>query len=210
MSDCETHRRLAGYDVVLASNSPRRRELLGMLDIKFRVAVPKEVDESYPADMEAESVPEFLARKKAKAYLEQLWKPGELVIASDTVVIHREEVLGKPKDEAEAKMMLQELAGDSHVVVSGVAVIVDGDIMSFSARTVVEFGPIEDDEIDYYVEHYKPLDKAGAYGIQEWIGAVAVKKIEGSYYNVMGLPVQRLWRFLRACSIICDNAAAVS
>lgn len=197
MVDCDALKRLAGYDIVLASNSPRRRELLGMLDIDFRVAVPKDVDESYPTDMEAEAVPEFLARKKAKAYLEQLWEPGELVIASDTVVIHRGKVLGKPKDEAEARRMLQELANDNHVVVSGVAVSSGTGIKSFSARTVVEFGPIGDDEIAYYVEHYKPLDKAGAYGIQEWIGAVAVKKIEGSYYNVMGLPVQRLWRFLK-------------
>lgn len=196
MMTCTTLDKLAKYDVVLASNSPRRRELLSMLDVKFRIAIPKDVDESYPDSLPSEDVPEFLARKKAEAYLEQLWKPGELVITSDTVVIHNNKVLGKPQNITEAKAMLHSLADDSHIVVSGVAVSDGSKIKSLSAKTIVEFGSLTDEEINYYVDRYNPLDKAGAYGIQEWIGCVAVSRIDGSFYNVMGLPIHRLYSLL--------------
>lgn len=187
---------LQGRNLVLASGSPRRRELLSMLDLDFEVRVPQGVEETVLEGTEAEDVAEILARKKADAYVATMMRPGDLVIAADTVVICNGEVLGKPADADDAKSMLRMLSGRRHSVVSGVAVT-DGERMeSFRAVTVVEFAELGDEDINYYVEMYKPFDKAGAYGIQEWIGAVGVKRIDGSFYNVMGLPVQRLWELL--------------
>lgn len=184
-------------NLVLASGSPRRRELLAMLDVDFEVRVPQGVEETVPPGTKADDVAEILACKKARAYIETMMRPGDLIVAADTVVICKGEVLGKPADASEAKMMLRKLSGRSHMVASGVAVSDGERTESFSASTIVEFSELSEWEIDYYVTKYKPFDKAGAYGIQEWIGAVGVKRIDGSFYNVMGLPVQRLWGLLR-------------
>lgn len=184
------------YNIVLASASPRRRELLGMLGIDFTVAQPIDVDESYPEDMPAEQVPLFLSQVKSDAY-RALMRPNDLIITADTVVILDGKVLGKPHDVNEAVQMLSTLQGRVHTVVSGVTVTTAGGSRSFSVSTDVEFAPLTADEIAYYVKHYRPLDKAGAYGIQEWIGAAGVKGMNGSFYNVMGLPVNRLYSLLK-------------
>lgn len=185
---------LKKYDVVLASNSPRRRELLSELGVKYRVELIKGIEESHPADMPAHEIAEYLSRKKASAYD---LKPNELLITADTVVILDAQVLGKPADEAEACAMLRQLSGRTHSVVTGVAVTTSGGVQSFSDEALVEFDELSDDEIAYYVKNYHPLDKAGAYGIQEWIGYAGVKNLNGSFYTVMGLPVHRLYRLLK-------------
>lgn len=184
------------YNIILCSNSPRRKELLAGLDVKFTTKVISGIDESYPADLPADSVPEFLARKKAEAY-KTIITPGDLVITADTVVIVGDRVLGKPKDEAEAKAMLRMLSGRTHHVVTGVSMTTVDRQKHFSVRTEVTFKQLTDEEIDYYVAKYRPMDKAGAYGIQEWIGYVGITSISGSYYNVMGLPVQRIYEELK-------------
>jgi len=188
---------ISGYEVGLASASPRRRELLAMLDIPFRIINPLDIDESYPADMSAREVPLFLSRLKADAY-RHLMTPHDLFITADTVVIVDGDVLGKPHDESMAIDMLMRLSGRSHEVVTGVSVFTKDYIDSFSALTEVEFADIPQSEILEYVSEYKPLDKAGAYGIQEWIGAVGIRGLKGSFYNVMGLPVHRLWQALKS------------
>lgn len=187
---------LENYKVILASNSPRRRELLGMLDIPFEIAESRDIEETYPADMDPEKVPEFLSRLKAEAYSDSI-TPDNILITADTVVICGNEILGKPASGKDAVDMLMKLSGRSHKVVTGVCVTSAGYQESFSTVTIVEFDSLRADEIEYYVSHYSPLDKAGAYGIQEWIGAVGVKGIDGSFYNVMGLPVNRLYNVLR-------------
>lgn len=184
------------YDIVLASGSPRRREILSMTQLPFRVDTSIDVDESYPADISAAEVPEYLARKKCAAHAGHL-DDRTLVIAADTVVIADGRILGKPADEADARRMLELLAGRTHSVITGVAVATRTAMRSFSALTEVDFASLTDAEIDYYIEHFRPLDKAGAYGIQEWIGAIGVEAIRGSFYNVMGLPVQRLYSMLK-------------
>lgn len=187
---------IAGYRLGLASGSPRRRELLAMLDIPFHIVEPLEIDESYPDSLEAHEVPLYLSRLKADAYRPSM-ADDDLYITADTVVIVGGEVLGKPRDEAEAVGMLRRLSGCSHEVVTGVTVFTRRKTTSFKALTTVEFAAVPDDEIEEYVGHYHPLDKAGAYGIQEWIGAVGIRRIDGSFYNVMGLPVHRLWEVLK-------------
>lgn len=182
------------YDIVLASGSPRRRELLQGLGINFRVHVLKGIDETYPEDLPAEQIPEYLSRLKAHAYQVT---PGELLITADTVVILDGHVLGKPHSPAEASEMLHALSGHTHTVVTGVTVTTAERSESLSNATQVTFGSLSDEEIDYYIEHYKPFDKAGAYGIQEWIGYTGITGIVGSFYNVMGLPVQRLYSLLK-------------
>ena len=181
--------------VLLASKSPRRRELLEMLRISFEVVDLGNIEEKYPEDLAKEEVPEFLSRLKAEAYKSEL-RENELLITADTVVILEGEILGKPKDEDDAKEMLARLAGKTHLVVSGVTVTTLREDVTFKTVTRVKFGPLTKEQIAYYVENFRPLDKAGAYGIQEWIGGVAVEGIEGSYYNVMGLPVHRLYKEL--------------
>ncbi len=183
---------------ILASGSPRRRELLGMLGVDFTVDTSRQVDERIPDGVyiEAEKIPEYLSQVKAEAYLSDLTDDNVLVTA-DTVVILDGDVIGKPVDEGDARRMLRRLSGRVHKVVTGVTVVSSGKRKTFSETTEVEFAPISDDEIDYYVDTFHPVDKAGAYGIQEWIGAVAVKGLRGSYYNVMGLPVNRLYRELK-------------
>ncbi len=183
---------------ILASGSPRRRELLGMLGVDFTVDTSRQVDERIPDGVyiEAEKIPEYLSQVKAEAYLSDLTDDNVLVTA-DTVVILDGDVIGKPVDEGDARRMLRRLSGRVHKVVTGVTVVSSGKRKTFSETTEVEFAPISDGEIDYYVDTFHPVDKAGAYGIQEWIGAVAVKGLRGSYYNVMGLPVNRLYRELK-------------
>lgn len=183
------------YRVILGSGSPRRKELLAMLDIDFEVRSAGDVDESYPADLPAEEVPLYLARKKSNAFLSGL-RENELVITADTVVICDNNVLGKPGDSEEAFRMLKMLSGRKHAVVTGITVATREIQISDTAITEVEFAPLSDDTIREYIGRYRPLDKAGAYGIQEWIGAVAVKGINGSFYNVMGLPLHLLTTLL--------------
>lgn len=189
---------LKRYKVVLASGSPRRSELLKALDVEFTVRVKRGIRESYPATLPAEEVPAFLAQEKAQAYIDDM-AADELVITADTVVIdHGGVILGKPHDTDEARAMLHSLSGHRHKVVTGVCLLTaDKPARTFSALTTVEFAQLTDDDIDYYVNRYRPLDKAGAYGIQEWIGCAAIKEINGSFYNVMGLPVQRLFEELK-------------
>lgn len=190
---------LAGKRILLASHSPRRRELIAMLGIDFSIADPIEVDESYPADMPADTVAEYISRKKAEAYAATL-TADTILITADTIVLVDGEILGKPHSEASAKEMLRKLSGKSHKVITGVTLSTVDAIQSFSAVTTVNFDNLTDKEIEYYIENYHPFDKAGAYGIQEWIGAAGIKGIEGSYYNVMGLPVHQLYKFLSTIS----------
>lgn len=187
---------LKKYNILLASKSPRRRELLRMLDIPFTIAETVDVDETYPEDLPAEKVPLYLSKLKARAY-SSLIHDNEMVITADTIVINNGKILGKPRSIAEAKEMLRQMSGHPHTVISGVSITTRDKQVSFDTHTEVIFAPLTDEDIDYYVERYKPLDKAGAYGIQEWIGAVAVSGITGSFYNVMGLPVHQLYCKLR-------------
>ena len=180
------------YKIILASNSPRRRELLAGLGLAFEVRVLEGVDERYPESLPADDVAEYIAAEKAEAY-RSVMQPDELLITADTVVICDGEVLGKPVDEADACRMLRQLSGKTHHVVTGVCLTTTNDQRRFSVTTEVTFKPLTDSEIRYYVDNYHPLDKAGAYGIQEWIGYIGCTGLRGSYYNVMGLPVQRIY-----------------
>lgn len=180
--------------LILASNSPRRKQLLAGLDLPFEVRVKDDIDESYPEDLPTEEVPVWISRRKAEAYD---LAEDEVLITADTVVAVEGRILGKPSTLDEAEEMLRCLSGRSHRVVTGVTLRVrrgggEDDYCSFNAVTEVTFAPLSEEQINYYVMTYRPLDKAGAYGIQEWIGYVGVTGIKGSYYNVMGLPVQRL------------------
>lgn len=187
------------YHIILASNSPRRKELLAGLDLQFEVRVLQDIDESYPADLPTQKIAEFISKKKADAYVETM-SDDELVITADTVVILGDEVMGKPHDEADAKRMLNELSGRTHQVATGVTLSTRERQMSFSVVTNVTFKQLSADEIDYYIRTYHPMDKAGAYGIQEWIGYIGVTALKGSYFNVMGLPVQRIYEALKTFS----------
>ena len=187
--------KITNYKVLLASNSPRREELLRGIDIDFEVKVLPDIDESYPDNIPSEEIAEFVAIKKAKPYAASLHE-DELLLTADTIVLLEDKVLGKPADKEEAKQMLHELSEKTHRVITGVCLTSAKKQTSFSATSDVEFGKLTDQEIEYYVEHYSPMDKAGAYGVQEWIGYVAVKHINGSYYNIMGLPIQRVYREL--------------
>lgn len=187
------------YKVILASNSPRRKELLAGLDLQFEVRVLQGINESYPHDLPTLKIAEFISKKKADAYVETM-ADDELVITADTVVILGDEVMGKPHDEADAKRMLGELSGQTHQVATGVTLSTRERQMSFSVVTDVTFKQLSADEIDYYVRTYHPMDKAGAYGIQEWIGYIGVTALKGSYFNVMGLPVQRIYEALKTFS----------
>ena len=181
------------YNIILASNSPRRKELLKGLDIDFEVRVLPDIDESYPPDMLSEEVPIFIAEKKADAYLATLQK-DELIITADTVVVLDGEIIEKPADKEDAIHILKRLSGRKHQVITAVVLMTADVRKTFSVTSAVDFSELTDEEITYYVEHYQPYDKAGAYGIQEWIGYIGVRAIEGSFYNVMGLPIQRLYQ----------------
>lgn len=188
---------IKGYKVILASNSPRRKELLGGLDIDFQVRTLPGISEEYPADLDAADIPLYIANEKAEANKAQM-AANELLITADTVVVLGNEVLGKPKDDAEARQMLRKLSGKTHQVITGVCLMTTTKQRSFAVKTGVTFKELTDAEIDYYVATYHPTDKAGAYGIQEWIGYVGVTWLDGSYFNVMGLPVQRIYQELQA------------
>ena len=188
---------LDNYQIILASNSPRRKELLGGLGLSYEVKTLPNIDESFPEGLPGEEIPIYISREKAEAY-RSLMKKNELIITADTIVWLEGQVLGKPKDAADARRMLHLLSGRTHQVITGVCITTLTAQRSFSTSTDVTFANLSDEEIDYYVDHYKPMDKAGAYGIQEWIGFVGVEHIDGSYFNVMGLPVQRLYKELKA------------
>ena len=183
---------LQPYNLLLASASPRRQMLLSDLDLNFSVPSLIDVDEVYPGTLHKSEVAEYLAQKKAQAYLPSL-SSNDILITADTVVICDDTVMGKPSTLDEAKEMLALLSGREHDVITGVSLVNKKLTRVFSVDTKVFFRKLTSSEINYYVEKYRPLDKAGAYGIQEWIGYVGVSSIEGSYFNVMGLPVQRLY-----------------
>lgn len=185
---------LARYSITLGSQSPRRKELFGGLNLPFKVKV-LEVDERFPDDMEAVEVPEYLAKLKATPFRRD-FQSDDLLITADTIVLIDNEVLGKPLDYDHAFEMLQRLSGKKHVVITGVCLTSANKQITFSDHTDVYFRALSNDEIDYYLTHYQPYDKAGSYGVQEWIGYVAIEKIEGSYFNVMGLPIQKLYEEL--------------
>lgn len=185
--------------IILASNSPRRKELLSGLGLEYEVRTMQGIDESYPQGLPMEEIPQYISRKKAAAYT---LEPDELLITADTIVWLDGEVLGKPADEADARLMLRKLSGRTHQVVTGVTLHSSLLQDTFASVSKVTFAPLTDDEIDHYVTLYHPLDKAGAYGIQEWIGYIGVASIEGSYFNVMGLPVQRLYTELKKLNLV--------
>lgn len=184
------------YQIILASNSPRRKELLGGLDIPFKVRVLDGIDEGYPQDLPTKDIAGYISQKKAAAYRQSI-AADELIITADTIVILGEKVMGKPKDAGEAVTMLHELSGKTHQVITGVCLTTREKQVCFSVETDVTFKTLSDSEITYYIDHYHPFDKAGAYGIQEWIGHVGVTGMNGSYFNVMGLPVQRIYEALK-------------
>ena len=182
--------------IILASKSPRRRELLAGLDLDFEVKVIPGIAENYPDCLPSERIPQYIAAEKAEAYKGSI-APDEVLITADTVVILNDEIMGKPKDDAQAREMLHKLSGKTHQVTTGVCLTTVSSQKQFHVTSHVTFKLLSDNEIDYYVSHYHPLDKAGAYGIQEWIGYVGVTRLEGSFFNVMGLPVQRIWEELK-------------
>ncbi len=180
--------------LILASNSPRRRELLKGLDLDFEVRVKRGVGESFPTNIPAEKVAEYISKEKAAAYD---IADDEVLLTADTVVILEGEIMGKPENADDARAMLRRLSGDTHHVVTGVSIKSTDGSVSFSDVTAVTFRQLTDEEIGYYIDRYKPFDKAGAYGVQEWIGYIGVTHIDGSFYNVMGLPVERVYEELR-------------
>ena len=180
--------------IVLASNSPRRKELLGGLGVDFEVRTLNDIDESYPDTLPAQQVSEYITGKKADAYEVA---DGEIIITADTVVVVNDNIFGKPADALEAKRMLRAISGKTHQVMTSVCIASSGLRKLFTVTTDVTFRQLTDGEIDYYVDTFRPLDKAGAYGIQEWIGYIGVTSLNGSYYNVMGFPVQRVYEVLR-------------
>lgn len=188
--------KLTDYRIVLASNSPRRKELLSGIDVKYEFRMLPDIDESYPETISADEVAEYLAEKKASAYLPEL-KEDELLITADTIVLLDGMVIGKPVDEADAIRMLQLLSDRTHRVITGVCLASKKKQVVFSDTAHVTFGKLNDEEIKYYVSNYRPYDKAGAYGVQEWIGYVAVERIEGSYFNVMGFPIFKVYKELK-------------
>ena len=188
--------------IILASQSPRRKELLSLLDLEFTVEI-KSIDEIFPKDLNTSKVAEYLAELKASAFTNI--KDDQVIITADTVVILNDTILGKPKDKAEATEMLHRLSNRSHEVITGVCLKSAQKTSTFSSSTKVYFRDLTDAEIDYYIENYKPYDKAGSYGIQEWIGAIGITKIEGSYFNVVGLPIQELNEQLKKFSTILSD-----
>ena len=184
------------YKIILASNSPRRKELLSGLGVDYEVKTLPDVDESYPDGLSGEEIAKHIARGKAEAY-RSLIQADDLVITADTIVWLDGTVMGKPKDEEEAKDMLMRLSGKTHQVITGVCLTTASTQKTFATVTDVTFATLTDEEVDYYVTRYQPMDKAGSYGVQEWIGFVGVENLSGSYFNVMGLPIQRLYTELK-------------
>ena len=188
---------LKKYHVILASKSPRRQELLRGMGVEFEIYT-KETPEDYPAALPLDEVPQYLSLQKSLAFTEEELPADYLLITSDTVVICEDEILGKPKDREDAARMLQLLSGKTHHVVTGVTMRSAQKTEFFGVRSNVTFAELDEEEINYYIEHCKPYDKAGAYGIQEWIGYVGISGLEGSFYNVMGLPTRRLYQCLKS------------
>ena len=186
---------LEKYKVILASGSPRRRELMAGLGVNYEVRILPDVDESYPDTLQGEEIPLYIAKEKADAYIPMM-QPDELIITADTIVWLDGKVLGKPRDREDALQMLRTMSGRTHKVFTGIYTTTTDWQRSFTAQTEVRFATLSEDEIIYYVDNFKPMDKAGAYGVQEWIGFIGVENISGSYYNIMGLPVQKLYREL--------------
>lgn len=188
--------KITEYNIVLGSNSPRRRELLSGIDIDYQLRVPDEVDESYPSDMPFEDVPVFLAQRKASAGMDSL-NEGELLLTADTIVVLEGSVLGKPANMEEVHNMLTCLSGKKHQVITGVCLTSIDNQVSFADITEVTFAELTSEEIAYYGSKYNPIDKAGAYGVQEWIGYIGVDHLNGSYFNVMGLPIHRVYQAIK-------------
>lgn len=184
------------YKITLASGSPRRRELLAGLDVDFTVEVGKDEKEVFSENIPHEKVPEFLAMHKSESFHRNL-EENEILITADTLVFLGNDILGKPKDREDAIRILKELSGNTHTVITGVVLRTRSETVSFCDSTRVTFGELSEEEIEHYIDNYRPYDKAGAYGVQEWIGYAAIKSIEGSFYNVMGLPVEKLYRELK-------------
>lgn len=187
---------LKKYQVVLASNSPRRRELLQRLGVDLKVRTLFGIDETFPSSLKGEDIVRYISRNKAKAYRTSM-APNELLITADTIVYLDGDVLGKPRTAEEAKSMLRRLSGKIHQVITGVTILTMDRMENFAVTSQVTFFHLTDEEINYYVDNYLPFDKAGSYGIQEWIGLIAVEDLRGSYYNVIGLPVQQLYQKLK-------------
>lgn len=186
---------LKKYKVILASNSPRRKELLAGLGVDYEVRTLPDVDESYPESLQGAAIPLYIAKEKADAYVAMM-QSGELMITADTIVWLDGQVLGKPTDREDALRMLRTMSGRAHEVFTGVCITTTEWQRSFTAQTEVRFATLSEEEMAYYVDKFQPMDKAGAYGVQEWIGFIGVENISGSYYNIMGLPVQKLYREL--------------
>ena len=187
--------------ILLASGSPRRRDLLKMIAPDFEVVSGKEVDETYPSDLNVYQVPSFLSQLKAEPYRDELG-PDDILITADTVVILDDHILGKPHSRAEAIEMLMSMQGKTHIVVTGMTLTTATSSQTLSQETSVEFDRLTLAEVEYYVDTYRPYDKAGAYGIQEWIGAAAITGIRGSFYNVMGLPIHTLYKELHRRGVL--------
>lgn len=187
---------LKKYNIILASNSPRRKELLARLGLKFKVRSLFGLDESYPDELRGEEISRFVSQKKAEAYRHTM-DTNDLIITADTMVYCDDTVLGKPVNVTKCAEMLRLLSGKTHEVITGVTIMTLRRTETFTATTKVTFTQLTDEDIDYYIKNYLPLDKAGGYGIQEWIGMIAVENINGSFFNVMGLPVQRLYSALK-------------
>lgn len=188
----DTLARLNTYDIILASKSPRRQQLLEGIGVRFRTVNDRDMDEVYPGELKREEIPVYLAKAKSMHY-SFLMKPGVILITADTIVWLNDEVIGKPAGPDDAIKMLAKLSGNMHEVFTGVCIKTQTQEILFHAATKVFFRNLSDEEIRYYVNNFKPFDKAGAYGVQEWIGYVAVERIDGSYFNVMGLPVRQLY-----------------
>jgi septum formation protein len=184
--------KLKNYHLILATKSPRRHQLMMDSGFQFDIRIPEGIEENYPDDLKIEVVPEYLAELKASWFLNKL-NVNEIVISADTIVIFRKKILGKPLDRDEAISMLRTLRGKSHTVITGVCIMSKEKKKLFSSFSTVCFGNFSDEEISFYVDKFKPYDKAGSYGAQEWIGYIGIEKIEGSFFNVMGLPVQQLY-----------------
>ncbi|MFT3844141.1 MAG: Maf family nucleotide pyrophosphatase [Lacibacter sp.] len=185
--------------IILASKSPRRKQLLEWAEIPFDVMV-KDTDEMYPASLPLSQVPVYIARNKALAVKEEL-SHERLILAADTVVVLKDKVIGKPSNRTDAINILKDLSGNTHVVITGVVLLKNNEEVSFSDTTEVEFHQLTDEQIVYYVDHYQPYDKAGAYAIQEWIGVIGIKKVTGDFYNVMGLPVSRVVKTIKEFAV---------
>ncbi len=184
--------RLTPYKILLVSKSPRRQYLLKEMGLKFEIASKSDIKEEYPADLTCDEIPVYLARLKARSFIDTV-NSKTIIIAADTIVCFNNQVLGKPADYDDATRILRLLSGDKHVVLTGICLKTKNKEKTFCSKSEVYFKNLSDSEIKYYIEKYKPFDKAGSYGIQEWIGYIGIERIEGSYFNVMGLPTQQLY-----------------